>query len=130
MKVCKTCGQLLPLDQFHKDSKSKDKLNYSCKPCHLSYNRERKKIRRLEILNNPKSIKVKPVKKKMDITFLKLKPFNFNRDYKDTLNFLEKIGYDITGDIHEQFLNKVLMRSGVILKKGNRPKDILTKYFK
>ena len=47
-KTCKTCKQSLPITEYHKDPKSKDKLFYSCKKCHSIY---RKEVRR----KNPKT---------------------------------------------------------------------------
>jgi hypothetical protein len=47
-KICKTCKQLLPTSEYHKDPKSKDRLFYSCKKCCNAY---RKKLR----ANRPKT---------------------------------------------------------------------------
>lgn len=48
LKKCKTCNQLLPLTDYYKDPKSKDRLFYSCKKCYSIY---RKNVRK----NNPRS---------------------------------------------------------------------------
>jgi len=53
-KVCKTCKQLLPVTEYHKDPKSKDRLFYSCKKC---YNIYRKEVRK----NNPKTEEQKEI---------------------------------------------------------------------
>ena len=47
-KECKTCHKLLPLTEYHKEPRAKDKLFYSCKDCYKIY---RKKHRE----NNPLS---------------------------------------------------------------------------
>lgn len=47
-KTCKTCKQVLPISEYNKDPKSKDKLFYSCKKCNSIY---RKEVRR----KNPKT---------------------------------------------------------------------------
>ena len=47
-KICKTCKQSLPITEYYKDPKSKDRLFYSCKKCNSTY---RKEIRR----KNPKT---------------------------------------------------------------------------
>lgn len=37
MKICNTCGNLLPVDMFNKQSSSKDGLAHKCKACRREY---------------------------------------------------------------------------------------------
>lgn len=39
MKVCKICGEMKPLSEFHKHPKSKDGYNVRCKKCQNEYNK-------------------------------------------------------------------------------------------
>ncbi len=41
MKTCSRCGATKPLDGFHNEKVRKDGLNPWCKPCVLTYNKER-----------------------------------------------------------------------------------------
>lgn len=40
MKLCKTCGETKPLDQFHNDRSKADGKNFYCKPCMIAKQRE------------------------------------------------------------------------------------------
>lgn len=40
MKLCKTCGETKPFDQFHKDRSKADGLNFYCKPCMIAKQHE------------------------------------------------------------------------------------------
>lgn len=40
-KACTKCGQVLPLEMYHKNPSSKDGRRGACKPCRISYCRER-----------------------------------------------------------------------------------------
>ena len=42
---------------------------------------------------------------KVDTSHLKLNKVN-EEDIKNTIDFLEQIGYDTTGNVHEQFIKK------------------------
>lgn len=50
MKVCSKCKLEKELDQFGKNSRSKDKLEYYCKQCHSKISREGN-IKRKDIIN-------------------------------------------------------------------------------
>jgi hypothetical protein len=82
-----------------------------------------------EKLRKEKAMKLKSSKDPNDVTHIKLSSFDFDRDYSNTLKFLEKMGYDITLDLHDQFLKRVLMKFGKVLKPKGRPQDNITKYF-
>jgi len=60
-KVCRKCGNPRPLDQYSKDGKSPDGLNYWCKPCwqkHRSQNKEyRRRYNQEWRKNNPEGTK-------------------------------------------------------------------------
>lgn len=41
MKTCRVCGEVKPLDDFHKSSRSPDGRQYRCKPCAIADSRRR-----------------------------------------------------------------------------------------
>src|SRR5579859_4747214 len=49
MKKCSSCGAIKPLDNFYKQSKSRDGYNCICKLCSREYGREYKKKNRKKI---------------------------------------------------------------------------------
>lgn len=127
-KFCKKCEKLLPITSFTKNANAKDKMSYSCRKCQREYNNPVMRKYR-EKLRKEKAMKLKSSKDPNDVTHIKLSSFDFDRDYSNTLKFLEKMGYDITHDLHDQFLKRVLMKFGKVLKPKGRPQDNITKYF-
>lgn len=40
-------------------------------------------------------------------------------DYEDTMNYLNSVGYNTNGDIHQQFCNRVKEKYGVVLEQSD-----------
>ena len=51
LKECENCGEFLPFEGFHRDSRRPDGLNIWCKGCIAEYNRYRKVDIKTEILS-------------------------------------------------------------------------------
>lgn len=84
-KVCRTCGRKKNISQFHNNRYNPDGKAHYCKIC----------------INE----KVKESKKKTDTSLPKLtnvKPIHYYQMYKA----LEKLGYDLSRPIHEQFCER------------------------
>lgn len=107
LKKCKTCHKLLPLSEYHKDPKSKDRLFYSCKAC---YNIYRKNVRK----NNPKSEEEKKEYNRKNRIYYannrerkaytsKKRKEEYPRDYR---NRAYKLKYGIDIDTYDEMLKK------------------------
>ena len=59
MKRCRVCGELLPLDSFHRNPKSVDGLQGACKPCRVKLRHETK--RRKQLLLTPEELYTRPL---------------------------------------------------------------------
>jgi hypothetical protein len=127
MKECKMCFIEKSSDEFYKNSKNKDLMDNYCKPCRASLNR----ISHLKNYNLKKyGIKIpKKVEEQIDVSHIGFKALKPATDIPNTQIFLQKLGYDITQDIHEQFNQRVLNRFGVVLPYKERPKDNISKHY-
>ena len=127
MKECKMCLIEKSSDEFYKTSKNKDLLDKYCKPCRTSLNR----ISYLKNYNLRKyGIKIpKKVEEPIDVSHIGFRALHPLTDIPNTQIFLQKLGYDITQDIHEQFNQRVLNRFGVVLPYKERPQDNISRHF-
>lgn len=65
MKECKKCGQIKPLEEFHKKARSKDGRQSLCKVCFNAYRREYNKVHRDRVrAANEKWLKANPEARK------------------------------------------------------------------
>jgi hypothetical protein len=93
-KLCRTCEMELPIRNFYKSKSNQGGYHYSCRLC-MS---EDRRIRRRE----QKGSNLSYVRNKSDIYL----GHTTQKDFNDMYDFLSKIGYNIEGDIHQQFLDK------------------------
>jgi hypothetical protein len=129
MKECKMCFIEKSLNEYYKTSKNKDHLDHYCKVCRASLNR----MSHLRCYNLRKyGIKITKkveVEEQIDVSHIGFKALKPATDIPNTQILLQKIGYDITQDIHEQFNQRVLNRFGVVLPYKERPQDNISKHF-
>lgn len=111
-KICKTCKELLPIESFYNNKQSKDGKVGDCKDC-------RKQKYKLEKKYYPKQ-KLSQIDLKSN--FLQLKGIS-KEDYVIMWELIKSIRYDITKDIHQQFID----RHNLLTYKKRNPKAI-TKY--
>lgn len=87
-KNCIACGKLKKIDSFGKNKQIPGGIEKRCKICKNNYN---KKYREQNNISSPKGPHLTGLGK---------------NDWCKMYQFLEKIGYDIQGDIHKQFAEK------------------------
>jgi hypothetical protein len=94
-KICRTCNLELPIDNFYRNTTYRDGRYNDCVPCYNIKKREYNKNRYNE-----------PVKKNNDDSpYLQLRGVN-KEDYETMYRFFNSIGYNIEGDIHQQFIDR------------------------
>jgi hypothetical protein len=94
---CKKCNGYKPADEFNKCSKCPFGLYPLCKEHHREQNRKQYK----------KVNKEKPTKNtENDMSYLKL-TFPKESDYVFMRELLEKLGYDTSRNIHQQFMERL-----------------------
>ena len=71
----------------------------------------------------------KKVEEQIDVSHIGFRALKPATDIPNTQIFLQKLGYDITQDIHKQFNQRVLNRFGVVLPYKERTKDNISKHF-
>jgi len=97
-KICRTCGMLKSLDQYYSCKNCTDAHAGSCKICSLQR-------RTNQILSQGK---IHPFNKE----FRRSEDSHFSmagctkQDYEDMYDILTKMGYDVWGDVHKQFVDK------------------------
>lgn len=125
MKICNRCKLEKPFEDFCMNNNAKDGFNYMCRSCVKEWRDGRKEYYR----NNRRRVIKKKRISNQSVEHISFKNINFDRDFPETLKLLQLLNYDITQDIHLQFNQRVLMRSGKVLEYKPRPKDRLSKYF-
>ncbi len=128
-KICSKCKIEKPLSDFSINKNAKDGLNYKCRPCQNAYGAMIQAHYRERARKRGKVFREKRAKDNKEVSHIAFKSFNFTRDHSNTLKFLEIIGYDITQDLHEQFLQRVLIAFGKVLPPKDKPKDRISKYY-
>lgn len=98
---CKECNGYKPADEFNRCSKCPFGLYPLCKEHHRQKNREQYH----KTKNNSTRKKYQD-----DMWHLKLS-FPTEEDYILMRKFLEKIGYDTSRNIHEQFMERIKKRN-------------------
>lgn len=93
-KICNDCKELKPLEEFHNRSNSTDGKQCRCKKC---ANNWYKKYRELNEI---------PSKRKNRQFDRPVMTVTTKEDWCLMYFVLQKIGYDIYGDIHQQFLDR------------------------
>lgn len=96
-KQCKICEITKPLKEFFGCKKCSDGHLGVCKVCKKSGKTIREK--------NPKTPKFNIMWSKLDDNFMKMSMVNQD-DYRQMYEFLARCGYDVTKDIHQQFIDK------------------------
>jgi hypothetical protein len=97
-KICKTCEVSKPLNQYYSCKNCNGGLQGSCKMCILNKRVAKKRAEG----------KIHPFNKE----FRKSEDAHFSmagctpRDYRDMWEILSLMGYDVWGDVHQQFLDK------------------------
>ena len=94
-KICRTCNLELPIDNFYRNTTYRDGRYNDCIAC---YSVKRKKY----LAELPKVKQQKPLQ---ESSFLQLRGVN-KEDYETMYRFFNSIGYNIEGDIHQQFIDK------------------------
>lgn len=95
MKVCKDCRIEKPREEFSRRVRNNDGLNGQCKSCERAYGKKyRKGYRRKQ-----------DDSRNVDSSHIDMKGIR-KLSWCQTYEILSKIGYDVTKDIHEQFVNK------------------------
>ena len=118
-KICSKCNLEKLTTEFYVKRENKDKFQSQCKDCMNEYNR-------LYRANNPDKAGYK--KRTYEDTYINFRSFTPKDIIKVPL-MLEKMGYDITKDIHKQFIDRVNKKYGLNLKTKSKPKDNFSKYF-
>ena len=96
-KVCRKCNETKPLSHFYMRSDMIGGHVNQCKSCHADYQREYKKKLQKESGNEPRMAATQ------------------KSDYCIAFRWLKVMGYDLSKDIHQQFVEKHN------LKYKNRP---------
>ena len=96
-KICRTCNLELPIDNFYRNTTYRDGRYGDCIPC---YNKKRKIY-----LSNQSTKEKKKNNPLLESSFLQLRGVN-KEDYETMYRFFNSIGYNIEGDIHQQFIDK------------------------
>jgi hypothetical protein len=95
-KKCRVCEKVKNVKYFYTVKNNKDGFDTKCRMCKIDYAKNYKK-------NNPsKPPKNKNIVGSFDYKLSPLKKEDFYSMYK----LLEKLGYDIKGDIHQQFIDR------------------------
>lgn len=89
---CNSCDIMKPKEDFTKNKNMKDSVHYSCRECISKKNRDRK----VEDGTRLDNYKIEVVK-------------------NDTIIVLKNLGFDLDGDISEQFLKRIKERYNVDL---------------
>jgi len=101
---CYKCEEWLPHYKMCKNASEKFGIDSKCKVC-KAVATERYRRNRLETVREKKhgSRYIQSIGKVYSNVH------ECYSDYEDTMNFLQKIGYDTKGDIHKQFVQKMKM---------------------
>jgi hypothetical protein len=108
-KVCKYCEKEKDIDSFYKKKASADGHQSVCKICTSIVTREYKEIR---IRENP------PVKKTKEDTKTLSLVGTCKKDYCAMYSAMDKLGYNPSGDIHIQFMEKWGLKVSKSPRKG------------
>lgn len=87
-KICPACGKMKKFESFGKNAQRKDGYELRCKICKNLYNRT---YREKNGISSPTGPRLTGITK---------------LDWCNTYRLLEIMGYDISEDIHKQFVNK------------------------
>ena len=88
---CSDCNDFHHIDAFYKSKEKPFGIFPSCSAAKKTHARKKR-----EKPNSAKNV---------DTSYLKLNKVN-DSDINNTIDLLERLGYDTTGNVHEQFLNK------------------------
>ncbi len=95
MKRCRTCKEVKELDDYPMARRNLDGRNNQCRVCLAEYGKQYRKGNRLR----DKNVK--------DIDSLHINIKGVRRsEWCKMYNALEELGYDVTDDIHRQFVEK------------------------
>lgn len=103
-KKCIICCLDLPMDEFYYNRAAKDKKQSRCKKCVAKYNQN---YRANRIANNTDK------KRSYALKLTNVKKSDYHKMYK----LLKEIGYDVGGNIHEQFCAKYDLKTKIRPKK-------------
>lgn len=103
MKECKACGKMKDFSQFHKNKFVECGYEGRCKLCKLQG--------KLIPKNKPKYQK-NPRHKQEWADYFRLILTKIE-DYSEMYKFFDQIGYDVKGDIHEQFCQKYGLKTTI-----------------
>jgi hypothetical protein len=96
-KICKACLKDKPIKEFYKTTAILDGYMNTCKKC----KKEGRKIYR----EYPTPSKFNIEYAKSEESYGRLSPASPD-DYRLLYDFLSSMGYDVNGDVHQQFLDK------------------------
>lgn len=111
-KICCACQKLKKIKDYYVNRALKSGYDNKCKMCRLHGRLCRKK-------DTPK--RPKPKKREINLTNVT------KEDWVETYLFLEKIGYDITNDLHHQFCERHGLKPRKRMKEKTlyfSPKDL------
>ena len=113
-KICNKCNRLLPIESFSIARYCKDGRNYSCRECVSKAGKKQRETKIAPSLKQP-----------YKITHLT------EEDVEGVYNLLETLGYDISKDIHQQFIEKMKSKYGVYVdyKPKSKKGSVFEKYF-
>jgi hypothetical protein len=128
-KICNICRETKTIESFSINKNTKDGRSYKCKSCQNEYNRKTTALYRERKRNKEREWRQRKAKEDAIVSHIGFKSFDFARDHSNTLKFLRNMGYDMNKDIHEQFLQRVLIAFGKVLPPKDKPKDRISKYY-
>lgn len=109
-KICAACEIEQPLTEYWMDRSKEDGLNRRCRTC----------------VNKRIKIPVERMLQKVSEQTIKDK---LKRDYDNLYQFLEAIGYDLTIDLHQQFLDRHNPKCKVPMKYQKKRKGDMPAFF-
>lgn len=104
-KKCNCCKKIISTEQFQRRGRTKDNLSYCCKACLSEKSRVKDKSSNLKLSRFAKD------------------------DIDGVYKLLETLGYDITQDIHSQFIKRAEEKYGVLMTYKNRRYERISKHF-
>ena len=113
-KKCRVCEQTKEIEKFYVVINNTDGYDHKCKVCRLIHNKY--------VRNNPVKKRIKDeVEPKVAFDSFNYRLSTVKKeDFYLMYEFLEKLGYDIKGDIHQQFID----RHNISTYKKRKPESI------